>query len=75
MNETTTPAPGIYRDRDGDAWAVTSDLRAVQLSQSGSAFPSSDIADQARHGLTEAASIARLFAPLTPLHIFEEVAK
>lgn len=83
MNETTDIAPGIYRDRDGDVWAITSDQRALQLSQAsaarvpgyeGGALPSEQIAVQARFGLNDARTLARHFAPLTPLHIFEEVA-
>ncbi|UDL14809.1 hypothetical protein SEA_GRETCHEN_35 [Microbacterium phage Gretchen] len=84
MNENTdTLAPGIYRDRDGDTWAVTADQRALQLSQRSAAdshgflhgaMPTSEIAFQVRYGLNDAAEVARDFAPFTPIHLFGKAA-
>ncbi|AWY04872.1 hypothetical protein PBI_FLOOF_35 [Microbacterium phage Floof] len=76
---TNTLAPGIYRDRDGDTWAITADQRALQLSQRSAteshgflqgAMPTSEIVIQARYGLNDAAKVASAYAPLTPLHLF-----
>lgn len=73
MSETTEPiAPGVYHDRDGDAWVILQDQYAVGLADHAAGPPtSSEFAVMALRPCA-AEELAAEYGPLTPIHLFPE---